>query len=137
MTAPTPYIKPAEPTHSLSDELRHLVTMLRAVGMQAGVLRKRAPGQLGYRIRLLDEQLHNSANSLVRAVVSTPRLGEAEDYFDNHSALYWEVLNEVRKCADPRQALAVLYALNAGQVIDHASGQAVNEMPFTEPTPQP
>jgi hypothetical protein len=135
MLSPTPYIKPAEPTHSLPDELRHLVTMLRAVGMQAGVLRKRAPGQLGYRIRLLDEQLHNSANSLVRAVVSTPKLGEAEDYFDNHSALYWEILNECRKLKDPRQGLLVLLALNAGEVYNGETGQPLNEEPFTEPTP--
>ncbi len=132
MLSPAPYVRPAEPAWPLADELRHLITMLRAVGTQAGTLRRRAPGQLGYRLRLLDEQLHNAANGLVHSVVSTGKLGAAEDYFDNNGALYWECLNEIRKLKDPRQGLAVLYALNAGQVLDHESGQAVNEMDFTQ-----
>lgn len=39
MLSPAPYIRPAEPAWPLADQLRHLLTMLRAVGMQAGALR--------------------------------------------------------------------------------------------------
>jgi hypothetical protein len=122
----------SQPTYSLADELRHLIKLLRAVNLQTGTMRKKAKGNLNYRLGLLDEQLLNGAKSLVHAVVSTGKLGKAEDYFDNESALMWEILNEARKLPDPRTALVVLLALNAGEVINHETGQSVRDEPFTE-----
>jgi hypothetical protein len=111
----------SQPTYSLADELRHLIKLLRAVGLQTGSLRKKAKGNLNYRLGLLYKQLLNGAKGLVHAVVSTGKLGKAEDYFDNESTLLWEICNEVRKLPAPRTALVVL-ALNAGEVINHDTG---------------
>jgi hypothetical protein len=128
-----PYIKPPEPKWSIADELRHLITMLRAVALQAGAVRRRCKGTVAGRIGWLSDALENGAKSLVHAVVSSGKLGAAEDYFDNESALYWECLNEVRKCPDRRNALALLYALNADLVLSHETGEPVNANTFIEP----
>lgn len=132
MNATLQPIKPPEPTWSLADDLRHLVSLLRAVALQAGIVHKRAKGNLNGRVGMLYQTLTNGAKSLVHAVVATGKLGKAEDYFDNESALAWEILNEARKLPDPRTALVVLLALNAGEVINHETGLSVKDEPFTE-----
>lgn len=132
MSAAPEYIKPPEPAWSLADDVRHLVTMLRAVAMQTGIVHKRAKGNLNGRVGMLDQTLTNGAKSLVHAVVSTGKLGQAEDYFDNESALFWECLNEVRKCPDRRHALTILYALNAGMVVSQETGQPVRDQAFPD-----
>jgi uncharacterized protein YerC len=126
------YVKPAEPQWSVADDLRHLLTLLRAATMQAGTLHKRAKGNVAYRIGLLAEALGNHENTLTSALVTLQNRGQAEQYFDNEGALLWEACNEIRKLPERRNGLAVLLALNAGQVINHDTGQSVRDEPFTE-----
>lgn len=125
------------PPLPLEARLRHLLTLTRALRTEAGTVHDLAKGNLRHPLGLLYNALEAHEKSITGAVTSAARHGQAEHYFDNEGALYWEIFNLVRTLPDARHAFLVLIALRDGQVLEHATGQPVGSQPFPEnPLPQ-
>ena len=68
------------------------------------------------KVNLAVKKVDYTAKDLTAGHIKAGTEDAAVDYFDNESALLWEVLNEIRKMKDRRNGLALLYAYNAGLV---------------------
>jgi hypothetical protein len=120
--------RPAEPTWQPSEQLLHLVAILRTAQLQAATLQNRRGLNpvLNQKINACLKKLEYCEKELRSGHVRAGENGLAEDYFDNEGALFWEVLNETRKAADRTQPLVVLYTLNAGGIVSYETGQTIN-----------
>ena len=117
-----PYIKPPEPEWSAGEQLRFLAELLRTTALQAGTLQNRRglkPAVLE-KINRIVKKLDYCYAEAIAGHVKPGTEANAEDYFDNEGALLYEACNEVRKAADRRTALGLLYAYNAGLVVERA-----------------
>ena len=123
-----PYIKPPEPNWTAGEQLRFAAELLHVCILQLGTLQHRAglkPG-IATKVNAVVKKLDYSAKELTAGHIKPGTEEAAADYFDNEGALLWEVVNETRKMEDRRNALALLYAYNAGLVA---------ERPDTPPRP--
>ena len=132
-----PYIKPPEPEWTAGEQLRFLAELLRTTALQAGTLQNRRglkPAVLE-KINRIVKKLDYCYAEAIAGHVKPGAEANAEDYFDNEGALLYEACNEVRKAADRRTALGLLYAYNAGLVHERAepkrAARRVKSQPLT------